>query len=339
MVTLSSKHLCVFILKSLTSLLMHYCTNDPFDLCRPIPTTTPQNEQMTKRPKMYPLTKKSNEFLQVDCGRDFDGLLQTYRSAKLIPNHNHKETQYSGQHPKQRAIDWHGHGLSWRIMQAHLTASATPIVVLLSWLTIWPDHFIRLLEVTTNNAISELPPSFFLYCSQKLFFWLCEICMSLCPESQIIVWNHSFYWQRTIFSSIFYCLLKKNKKTVWGWSNNLERSTGKMVCLWTCLTFIYFISCLLQISGIWIILMVSSTTMCACVQGNLRIVLWSKWPRKVMVPWTVHWPCAVQVWNKKRETLDSFFLHSLLFLFISGSFLGSFLKMKFQRKLCTKQQA
>lgn len=228
---------------------MHYCTNDLFDRCHLISTTTPQNEQMTKRPKMYPVTKKSNQFLQVDYERDLDGLSQTCRSATLIPKHNHKKTQYSGQHPKQRASDWHGHGLSWRIMQAHLTASATPILVLLPWLTIWRDHFIRLLEVTTNNAISELPPSFF-YIVPKNYFsdYMKFACHSV--QSPRLLFGIVLFTDRELFSLLFYCLLKKNKKTVWGWSNNLERSTGKMVCLWTCLTFIYFISCLLQISGI-----------------------------------------------------------------------------------------
>lgn len=178
--------------------------------------------------------------------------------------------------------------------------------------------------MTTNNAISELPPLFFLYCSQKLFFWLCEICMSLCPKAQIIVWTCAFYWQRTIFFSLFYCLpKKKNKKTVWGWSNNLERRTGKIVCLWTCLTFIYFISCLLQISGIWIILMVSSTTMCACVFTATFTLCFDPsdlerwWFLELFTGW------AQFKYGIKKDKLWHDFGGYSSFLFINGTFLGS----------------
>lgn len=50
-----------------------------------------------------------------------------------------------------------------------------------------------------------------------------------------------------------------------------------------------------------------------CVHGNLHIVLWSKWPRKVIVPRTVHWLCTVQVWNQKDKLWHDFGASSSFF--------------------------
>lgn len=147
-------------------------------------------------------------------------------------------------------------------------------------------------------------------------------------QSPRLLFGIVLFTDRELFSLLFYCLLKKNKKTVWGWSNNLERSTGKMVCLWTCLTFIYFISCLLQISGIWIILIVSSTTMCACVFMVTFALCFDPTDLERR-------SCALFKYGIKKTNSDSIFLHILLF--INETLLGSLLQMKFQWKLCMKQ--
>lgn len=104
-----------------------------------------------------------------------------------------------------------------------------------------------------------------------------------------------------LFSILLFLFLKKDtkKRKLQGWSNNLERWTGNFACLLTYLTSIYFISCLLQISGICITN--SGLRHLVCVVGNLHIGRWYNWPRKVFVcfflkgAWTALTVLTVQV--------------------------------------------
>lgn len=179
--------------------------------------------------------------------------------------------------------------------------------------------------MTTNNAISELPPPFFLCCSQKLFFWLCEICMSLCPKAQIIVWTRAFYWQRTIFFSLFYCLPKKEQKNSLRVKQQLGKTNWKN-CLFMNLPDIHIFH-FMSPPDLWYLNYIEGELLrhvCVCVHGNLHIVLWSKWPRKVMVSWTVHWLGTVQVWHKKRQTLTQFWWIFLFCYLLMEPFLVPF---------------
>lgn len=177
--------------------------------------------------------------------------------------------------------------------------------------------------MTTNNAISELPPPFFYIVPKNCFSdYVKFACHSV--QRPRLLFGLVLFTDRELFSFLFFIVSqKKNKKTVWGWSNNLERWTGKIVCLWTCLTFIYFISCLLQISGIWIILKVSSTAMCACVFTATFTLCFDPsdlerwWFLELFTGW------AQFKYGIKKDKLWHNFGGYSSFLFINGTFLGS----------------
>lgn len=306
---------------------MRRCTNKPSHSWHPISsTTTPQHELMTAAINL----PANQEVKSVPAKLWLAGADVRHRCIRSKTIAARK--QRSGQQPNRRAVllrDWHGlEGYRGGLCKQHFTASATPVCVLLPWLTIWRVHFIRLLEVTTNNAISELPPPFFLYCSQKLFFWLCEICMSLRPKSWDYCLDSCFFTDRELFFFLFFSLSpkKRTKKQFEGeattWKDELEKLSVYEPAWHSYISFhVSSRSLVFELYWWW------APPPCVFT-ATFAFLLWSKWPRKVMVTWTVRWLGRVQVGIEKDKLWHDFGGYSSLLL-INEAFLGSLLKIKF----------